>query len=237
MGLHPEVELNINGIRGRLRIGDFGRIDAGLDGNTPQLEYQSLSQENFRQFYSGIGIAEDLMGIKRLYAGKCLLVKPGPSLTPDSNMMKRLLKLLQLPMKERTRNYKYDSCWEGEASQTGLGQSNFIMVVDARNISDMQHQVLDSVNLKPEPEGIGYDNRQYSGPYFAVIKCQNPYNPSRYTLLIIYNHDRMVEELIKFWNSFDYNNLFFSDAVLFHRDVYHSFRNDRPGRFLQSGEV
>lgn len=234
MGLDSEVELDINGTRGWLRIDDFGRIDAGLDGNIPQIEYHSLSPENFGQIYSGIGIAEDLLGIKRIYTGKCLLVKPIPSKASHSVVMKRLLKLLQLPIKERTRNYKYDSCLESEINQAGLGQSNFIMVVDARNISDIQHRVLDSVGLDPKPEGIDYENRQYSGVYFAVIKCQNPYNLNRYALLVIFNHDLMVEELIKFWSSFDYNNLFFSDAILYHREVYFSFRNDGPRQFLKA---
>jgi hypothetical protein len=237
MGLEPEVELDINGIPGRLRLTDFGRIDAGLDEKEPRVEFSSLSPENFEREYDRIGIDEDLLGIKRLYTRRCLLVKPDLSQAPDQTGLKRLLKLLQLPMKERTRNYKYDSRLESEINPGDLRQSNFIIVVDARNISPMQHQVLDLAGLEPKPEGIDYQNHQYSGPYFALIKCPNPYHPNRYALLVIYNDGPMVEELINFWNSFDNNNFFFSEAVVYHQGLYISFRDDNGRRFLQSGGV
>jgi pimeloyl-ACP methyl ester carboxylesterase len=237
LGLEPEVELYINGIQSRLWIADFGRLDVELNGNESRLEYHGLSPESFGQEYGRIGINEDLLGIKRIYTGKCLLIKPDPSPEAAQTLLKRLLKLLQLPMKERTRNYKYDSCLESKVIPDDLRENNFIIVVDARNISPMQHQILNSVGLEPKPEGMDYLNHQYSGAYFALIKCPNPNNPGRYALLVIYNTDLMVEELINFWNTFDYNNCFFGDAIVYHQGLYISFRESNGRCFPQSGGI
>jgi pimeloyl-ACP methyl ester carboxylesterase len=237
MGLEPEVILDINGVEGRIQVDALGWIDTGLNGTGLLLKFHSLTPEDFRQVYDRVGIAEDLLGIKQIYAGKCLLLKPEISPGADQTLVKRLLKLLQLPMKERTRNYRYDSCMENKMIPSDFQHTNFIFVVDARNISPMQQEILDAVGLSPGRDGVDYGNQQYSGAYFALIKCSNPDISGYFTLAVIYNEDSMVEELIHFWNAFDYENFFFSDAVLYHQGLYHSFRNESGQYFLQSGRL
>lgn len=224
MELDTEIEISINGRKHVLQLTGYSKVTISFNPDNSIAEPIALSAESFALEYDEIRIPENLMGIKQIYLKKCRIVQADYFKDYPRAFAKKLFYLLQFPLKERNRNYKYELCLESEMSLAALSDSNFIYVIDTRKISATQQQILDRIGLNVEASHLYYDNFQYDTEYFALLKIPNPWNTNFYALILIFNNDSTEDELLGFLNSFDTNGLFYSDTVIYHHGNYHSFR-------------
>lgn len=226
MGLNDRIELWINGFSHWVQISEYAEISINAQNPLMSIQTAVLSAQSFAEAYHSIGNDPGLLGIKEVYFTKCVIIKADYFQEKATAFIKDLFHLLQRPLKERIRNYKYNLVLENEITDANLAESNFVTVIDSRNISPFQQKVLDCmVNCKTDSSGINYHGKEFQGEYFALIKYINPSNHERYGLSIIYNTENLGEEIMSFVNSYDTNPLFYSDAVIYHEGRYHSFRN------------
>ncbi|MFZ5989299.1 MAG: hypothetical protein ACOYWZ_19565 [Bacillota bacterium] len=224
MEIDRHIMLRINDKEQTINTGKYAKVlVTWVDGSFLTC-VNEISEDEFLREYDSIDINEDLMGIKQVYFKKCRIIKPDYYKNNKKSFSKRLFYVLQYPLKERNRNYRYDISLESELNFENLGESNFVYVIDPRQPGDMQQRILNSAGLKIHRYGIGYGQMEYKGDYFAVIKCENPLDKEKLSVLIVYNSDEVEDELIKFLNSFDTNSLFYSDAVIYNNGSYHSHR-------------
>ncbi len=224
MELGSDIEICVNGICHKLKVEDYAKVFVSIDNGRSQCETVRLSINEFGEEYFKVSSNEGLMGIKGLYFNKCILVKPDCFKGSDKDLPKRLISVLRSPLKERNRNYRYDSVFESEIRECALGQSNFIYVVDCGKKNAGMLKVWENLGLEFDSGSIKYKGNSYNGDYFAFIKCDNPYNSSKLAAFVIYNSESAGEELVNFLNTFDTNSLFYSEAVIFSGGCYHSLR-------------
>ncbi len=224
MGLDRDVRLHVDGLDLKLCIDEFSKhIVSREDGN---LKYEAvkISEENFTKEYDFIGIDEKLMGIKHLYFKKCTIVRPDSFNQNNEVLEKKLLSVLQNPLKEKNLNYTYDMVSECEADTDLLSNGNFIYVLDINKAYPEFEALWKDIKLEFNKQWINYGNDQFTGDYFALVKCKNPYNNGNHALFVVYNSDRAGEKLVNFLNTFDTNSLFYSEALIFNNENYHSYR-------------
>jgi hypothetical protein len=131
---------------------------------------------------------------------------------------------LQSPLKEKNLNYTYNMVCESQADKYLLSQGNFIYVVDLNKVYPGFEALWKDTELEFDKHQINYRKNNFTGDYFALVKCKNPYNNSSHALFVIYNSDRVGEELMNFLNTFDVNSLFYSEAVVYNNGNYYSYR-------------
>lgn len=227
MGLDGEIEIGVDQLKSRLRLGRFTKVNVTRDVDQLLITTAALPEESFIREYDDLRIDPNLMGIKQLYLKKCTIIQPDDLITKDRVFAKTLVHVLQFPLKERNRNYRYRVLKESGSDGAVLGTSNFIYVFDMENINEMRQQILERCGIRASVSSIQYGNNEYTGGYFGLIKCPNPFNGDFSALIIVFNHRSCQDELVKFFNSFDRNGLFYSDVVIYNHGSYHSFRNHR----------
>lgn len=227
MELDREIEIGVDHFKSRLQLDQFVKVTV-ISGDDQLLTTISvLSEESLAREYDDIRIDPRLMGIKQLYFKKCIIIQPDTLLAQDRVFAKKLFHGLQYPSKERNRNYKYRVIKESELDDAALRNNNFIYVIDTGNMNENQRQILESCGIKAGVSGIYYNNTEYMGEYFGLVKCQNPFNSDFLTLIIVFNNHSCQDELAKFFNSFDSNGLFYSDVVISCNGSYQSFREHK----------
>lgn len=224
MGLNDDIELRVNNLTQSLKLSSYSNVSATFYNNVLTAEVTPITKESFTREYEHIGVDENLMGIKRVYLRKCIIIKPDYYKINKRAFARRLFYILQNPLKERVRAYKYDAFFESEVTEKDLGGSNFIYVIDSRIKSNAQQHLLNITGIKADAEGIGYNGTRYSGEYFAAMKLENPFSRTGSAVVIAFNTDNTENLLLDFLSSFDTNPMFYSNAVIYNKAVYYSFR-------------
>lgn len=225
MRLERCVEVKINDISKQLQLYEYSRIFAFIKNEGIDLKVVDMSLEEFNNEYNFVNIDESLMGIKQVYFKRCKIIKKDSCDKSKKFFEKRLFHSLCQPLKERTRNYKYDLIKENEATGEKLSEANFAFVANIENMYPVAKEATDSLDIKFESDGIIFRGEEYSGDYFVFAKRKNPYNSERYMLAIVYNSDSVEDELINFLSLFDTNPIFYSDTIIYSSGRYLSFRN------------
>jgi predicted peptidase len=226
MNLNREIEIVINNRRQTIILSDYSSVKVTVQSDHSfTLDITSLSLQSFNQAYNSIGVDDALLGIKQLYIKKCTIVKPDRRKENVSSFGTKLAYLLQNPMKDRYIFYKYDAITQNELELGNRTPSNLVHIIDLRSKSQSQEKLLNSLGLRMDAYGMSYQDEQVNGDFFTFIKCENPLYKNQYILIVAFNSDSFENELIQLMNSFDYNPIFFYDALLFHQGKYHSFRN------------
>ncbi|WP_265445502.1 hypothetical protein [Acetivibrio straminisolvens] len=224
MGLEREVRMYVDGEELELCLDEFSRIIVVKEDGKPKCETVTLSEDCFAKEYNYIGVDENLMGIKQLYFNKCTVVKPDVFKDSKNALAKKLPAVLQNPIKEKNLNYVYNGVYESEADKTLLGQGNFIYVVDLNKTYSEFEPLWKEIGFEFGKSHINYKNNKFTGDYFAMVKCENPFSKGKHALFVVYNSDRAAEELISFLNTFDINSLFYSEAIVYNNGNYYSYR-------------
>jgi hypothetical protein len=227
MGLDGEIEIGVDHLKSQLQLDRFTKVTVIRNASQLLTTATVLTEERFIREYDDLRIDRRFMGIKQLYITKCKIIQPDDLIIKDRVFAKTLIHVLQFPLKERNRNYQYGVLKESEINDAVLSESNFIYGIDTGNTNEIQRQILARCGISASASGISYDNAEYRGEYFGLVKCENPFNDAFSALIIVFNNHSCRDELVKFFNSFDRNGLFYSDVVIFHRGSYHSFRKNK----------
>ncbi|WP_058304259.1 hypothetical protein [Gorillibacterium timonense] len=214
LGLDEDVVLFVNGSVCSIHLGGYTSIE--LDTSSAEARIVStelMTPEAFEKWYQDILIDENQMGMKRIYLGKCAVVRPAVR----SSLFSKLAYLLQNPIKDRYIFYRYDTCREAELSLEEPGERHLIVLVDARDKTPLQQRLLNDVGLTAEASGICWGEEAVEGEYFAMVCTANPYRPDRMVLFAVTNTDAVEEEWIALLNSFDTNPVFYYNALIYHR--------------------
>lgn len=224
MGLCRDIRIRVDNQEESLCLTEYSYITVTLKEGGMLCETVSLSRGEFFKKYNSISLNEEYMGIKELYFSKCSIIRPELCKGYSKVFIKGLDFVLRNPLKERNRNYKYNLINKEEADGKALGSGNFIYAADTRSQNDFLGRMLDYTGIKADEAGITIEEAGYTGDYFALVKCKNPFNHERQALLILINNECLEKELLGFLNSFDTNSLFYSDAVVYNNGCYTSFR-------------
>ncbi len=224
MRIERRLEVKINGVSRQLKLKGYSRIFAFIKDEGIDLKVVDLSLEEFNNEYNFVNIDQSLMGIKQVYFKRCNIIKQDACDKSKKLFDKRLVHSLCQPLKERTRNYKYDLIKENEATGEKLSEANFVFVANIKNMYPVAKEAANSLDIKFESDGITFRGEEYSGDYFAFVRRKNPYNSDRQMLAIVYNSDSVEGELINFLSMFDSNPIFYSDTIIYCNGRYLSFR-------------
>ncbi|OPZ87129.1 MAG: hypothetical protein BWY74_03470 [Firmicutes bacterium ADurb.Bin419] len=224
MGLSRDIRLHVDGLDLKLCIDKFSKHIIVREDGKLKCEAITLSEDNFAKEYDYIGVDENLMGLKQIYFKKCTIVRPDMFKDSKNALAKKLPAILQSPLKEKNLNYRYNTVYESEADKNLLSQGNFIYVVDLNKAYTEFDALWRDIGLEFDKHQIKYRKNEFTGDYFAMVKCKNPYNNSKHALFVVYNSDGAGEELVNFLNTFDTNSLFYSEAVIYNNENYHSYR-------------
>jgi dienelactone hydrolase len=236
MGLSSDVEICVNHLKKKISLKDYSEINILIHNDCLNVEVSNMSEEEFHKEYDFIGIDETLLGLKQLYLEKCIIVKPNSFKQGTEPFVKEFSFHLSNPMTDSTKAYKYAELFENEVNSEMLSQSNFICVIDMKSASEFQQDIMHLAGINAAKDGISYEKQEFSGDYFALVKCRNPYCREKYALVLIYNSDDVKAEMLNMIKSFDSSSLFYNDTVIFNNNNYYTFRNHQ-NRFLQTKHV
>lgn len=88
-----------------------------------------LGREEFLKQYDSITVNENLLGLKQVYLKKCLILRPDSNTSNGDEFQNRLFDILQSPLKERLRNYRYEAADESVVDELKLAGSNFVVYI------------------------------------------------------------------------------------------------------------
>lgn len=224
MQISNHLSISINGIVHKISIEGPSKMYVGKCTGSPEIRLVPMLEEDFYREYNRIGIEESQLGIKQVHFKKCKIIKPDHYREERKSFARKLLIMLQQPLRERQRNYIYELVNESEISEETLSSSNFVYVVDPQQIDNRMQQVLDAAGVRVDKTFLEYRGQSFTGEYFALIKSINPFNHDKTALLLILNGDSLEEELLKLMSSFDSNPVFYHEAVVYSEGWYHPFR-------------
>lgn len=224
MGLQNTVEVNVNGTRLKLCTGKYARAEFNLDADSPGLVIHELSRDGFIKEYESIDVKGEQLGIKGIYMDKYLLVRPGTKRHGKNVFSGRLLNTLQNPQNRVNNSSMCGAVFENEISGKDLSSTSFIYVIDCEETEHVFFKKWKSAELEFDSISIRFRDSRFWGEYFAIIKCKNPYNPGKSTLLCIYNSKNSADELEGFMRTFNRIALFYSEAIISNNGNYYSYR-------------
>jgi hypothetical protein len=225
MQLDNSIDIIVNNINYSINIDTYSKVEIFIKENATQVNVITLNKEEFEKYYEGFIICEELMGIKQTYLRKCIVIKPELLQSNKNSFTEDMLYVLQNPLKEFVRNYKYNLILSSEIDMDKLGASNFVYLNDARKLTDNDKKLfIGDTNIQIESDRIYINENSFEGQYFAVIKYPNPYNKDKVALLVVYNSDQLETELMKFWGSYYINPIFHSNAVVYNGGSYYTIR-------------
>ncbi|MCX7923426.1 MAG: hypothetical protein N3B21_15665 [Clostridia bacterium] len=227
MGLNNNIETRVNNINLKFDIPKYSLVSIIIEGNKATGQVSKLTREEFNALYNRIRIDEALMGIKQIYLKKCTVVIHDAADQDEKALTDKLLAMLKQPLKERIRNYRYSATYESSLKPELLSMGNFIYVIDSRNVSELQQQVLNEAGVKAGAVALNYDGKEFYGDYFAVLKRKNPFNSQCNALIIAYNNNAFLEELHKLFSDFGMNPKLYNDEIIFNNGEYKYLSN--PG--------
>jgi hypothetical protein len=224
MNLNRNLEILLNNISYKLEITDYVNISFDVRATGIDLKLEHPDYMEFQRLYNSIAVKEELLGLKQVYLKKCIILKPDNLIAYEEDYKEVLFDILQNPLKSRIRNYKYEIFNESIIDEKKLSETNFVMYINPLNKSNFNERVLNYSKIELDQTKIIYDNKQFGGNYFAVIKVKNPFDANKLALLVTCNSKSTEEEMMSFLKTFDSNSLFFSDTVIYNNGKYHSFR-------------
>ncbi|MCX7923163.1 MAG: amino acid adenylation domain-containing protein [Clostridia bacterium] len=224
MDLDEDIEICVNGLSRKIALHSYSKVWVTIEESSLDVSTAAMSQDNFHTEYDYIGFDEKLLGIKQLYLKKCVIVKPDNYKAASESIANEIVYRLCNPLKASARAYKYAEVFEGETNSAKLAQSNFVYLIDVRDISSIQEEVMALAGITAKVGGLEYTNIEFMGEYFALIKRPNPFSGEKFALFVVYNSNAVQHELLNLLNSFDTNPLFYSEAVVFNEGSYRCFR-------------
>jgi hypothetical protein len=231
MELDRLIEFSINQKKLKLQVPEFSIVRFNLADPETSAQISACPEEEYHREYERLRVDEELMGIKQVYYNQCLIIKSDIYQEHSKGFARKLFYILQAPLKERFRGYHYPALWENQLALDTLGAGNFIYVMDAGNLSEMQRKVLELLGLRADASRLVFGGNTFDGAYFALIKRKNPFGtgegelPGHQCLIILLNQDSLEDELLRFLNSFDTDGRFYNDAIIFAHSRYHCFRD------------
>ena len=78
---------------------------------------------------------------------ECLIVINNNLDGQNEEFYNKLYRILQQPLEFRARNYRYKTACEKDIGIARLGQSNFVAVVDSRNMSSLHRRIIDETGI------------------------------------------------------------------------------------------
>lgn len=225
MNLDNVVTITIDGQDIQIKLTDYLRVIIKWNQEGFNVEMRNLTKEEYFKRFDVIKIDDSLMGLKQLYFKKCRIVSAPFYRGKKDIMIRRLLKLLNSPLREKNKNYRYDKFVEDELDTITIADSNFVYLASINEPSKLQQRLLEQANCEVTKEQITYDGTIFTGESFVLAKCANPYNIDRKALLVAYNSDAMLQEIINLFNTFDTNGIFYADAIVYNDGQYHTVQN------------
>ncbi|MCX7922797.1 MAG: hypothetical protein N3B21_12430 [Clostridia bacterium] len=220
MGLSDSIAVEINGHKWNVNIHKYSKVSVSVYGGEGAVEVIELTEDALNTLYYDWHIDESRMGIKQIYASACTVVMHDASDQDKKILTDKLLAILRQPLRERVRNYRYSASYESKLKPELLSKGNLVYAIDARNISELQQDILNKVGLKVEANTLNYDGKEFCGEYFALIKRSNPFNNQCNALIIAYNNDALLEELSNLFNYFGMNPMLFNDEIVYNNGEY-----------------
>lgn len=222
MNLLRRIDIQVNGDVYNIETGAYSRIKFIKEDKGHSVTVTPMEREEFQKQYDSLSVNEELLGLKEIYLKKCVILRSNSD--NGENYLDPLWEILQSPLKEKLRSYKYEMRDEGTIDEAMLSQSNFVIYISPAEKSGLKEKMLKVSGLTLEQNRISYGKYQLSGDYFALIKVNNPFNEAKRAMIVTCNSTGAGEEMLKFLNSFDSNPLFYSDAVIYNNGEFHSIR-------------
>jgi hypothetical protein len=225
MDLNQNLQISINGTNKSVLLKGPSLLEVGISKEKINITEYPLSVDDFFKKYNRIGIEERNLGIKQVYFKRCKIIKPENYRKENRKFVKKLMMQLQQPLRERQRNYIYETCDENKTSMESLKEVNFIYLLDVENSGWLQNHILDSAGVEVEENSLIYKGVVHHGDYFALIKFRNPFDVDKFALLLIAKGKEELEnELLNFLSTLDSNPFFYHEAVVYSEGKYHGFR-------------
>ncbi len=226
MRLNRMINLEVGGNSKSVSLFEYSKVLIARREQDWEVVVIPISARDFQEDYDYIGADSNRLGIKELYTRKCVILKPISFAVDQKAFYTKLYYLLQNPLRERMRLYRFNTCFENEISPGELSGTNIVMVIDGnKEPGVIQKQLLADAGIKIGINGISFRQHQFSDDLFCLVKCRNPYNNDYLGLIVYIRGNTVNEELIGLLNSFDNNPLFFHDAVFYCNNRYLTFRD------------
>lgn len=226
MNLLNEITIKVNEHQLPITLMDYTKVTLCFTNEKISVNLQKLTKEQYLALFDAIAIDQNLMGIKQLYYRRCRILYSSVFRDKKDSCVKRLIRILCAPLVERNRNYRYEKNVSDEIDQAKLAEGNLIYLASIEDTSELQQKLMEAACCNVTNDKLEYHGSTFYGDTFAIIKCKNPYNPDKNALLVIYNSESIKQELLNIWGTFDQNALFYSEAIIFNKNQYYSFRND-----------
>lgn len=222
MELDREVEIFVNSKKIKVNMEKFTKVNIILDEQDIICKTTSITEQQFHNEYNFIGIDKNPMGIKEVFLNKCIIIKPN-QYRGNNELADALFGVLQSHLKEGDEDFICNVIQESEADEYKLSKSNLIYLIDCGDIDTRIKLMGSKIGLDFDIQHINYKNNKFYGDYFAVIKCRNPYDESKLALFIIYNGEKMGEELMILLKATSISE-FYSEAIIYNNGQYHFLR-------------
>lgn len=226
MNLESMITIEVDGQPLQATLSDYEQVMIAWGQTGLTLESIPLTKEEYLKRFNVITVDEEQMGLKQLYYKKCKIIYSNAFKKTKNAMINRLIRVVNKPLVERVKNYDYKKYAEADVEKSQLKGCNFIYLADLNDTNELQQLVFESANCKAAKERIEYQGITFEGDTFAIIKCKNPFNESKHTMLVVYNSDTVIKELLDVWGTFDDNTLFYGDAIIYNKEQYYSYRDN-----------
>lgn len=224
MKLENAVEVNVNNNKVFLCTGKYAKIEFNLKADSPGFEIRELSGREFDREYLSIDTKGMLLGIKEISMDRYLIVRPDAGRYRKKVFAGKLFNTLKNLQNRTNIGFMCRVVFESEINNQILSGSNFIYVIDCDETNHVFQKKWKNEELEFDNISIRFRDKRFRGEYFAVIKCKNPYNPDKITILCIYNSENAAEELVGFLRTFNGMPLFYCEAIISNNGNYYSYR-------------
>ncbi|RCX12560.1 hypothetical protein DFR58_12164 [Anaerobacterium chartisolvens] len=235
MGLERSINISINGYSCNVCLAEYSESSITIGSAGAFIEVRELTKEHFNKEYDCFQINERLLGIKRVYYGRCTVIKPCSQ--ERKSLSRRIFLLLKDPMREKVRNYKYGILTEDELRPESLKGTSLVYTIapdtDGTSIGDtdgtsgkeIREELLKESGVSVYGCCMEYRGKKYCGDYFALIRYDSPFDPEKSVLLAICSSGVAMAKMTELINSFDSSPVFYNDAIIYSEGAYEYFRH------------
>lgn len=229
MDLGVNTVLRVNGEEAPVKLYDYSliRIQLAAGGEKMRYTVEQLGQIPYELMREKLEPDQGAMGIKAVYADKCTVIVPEHD-PNKKRYIRTMTHLLQQPLRERARNYKYMLQHRLDEQVDALENSHMVYYHDAEfdSCEELPFDI-GALQLKLFPNKLVFQGRSYQGEYVALIRTTSYLNPGRYLLLVIVNGSVAEQQLLDLFNSYDSNPMFYCSAILWNEGQFHYFNHER----------
>lgn len=126
LDLKERILLTVNSCSEQISIPPYSQVRIRLEPLQMVVSVLEVSKNTYESYRNRLSPAVEAMGIKALYRDSCLIISPSAYPPEKRRYYRTLTQTLQQPLRERARNYKYQSVLSSEADQEQLAASNFV---------------------------------------------------------------------------------------------------------------